>query len=116
MLVLIVEDEPTAARAISLLLKYKGCDSIVAGTVAAAMKALDAEKKPQWVVLDLMLPDGCGDQVLMRIKDEKLPIKVAVVSGCGDDAKIESVKALGPDVYIPKPVDLTQLLESMGCE
>lgn len=90
------------------MLKYKGYKSIVAGTVKEGIKRLD--ENPQWVVLDLMLPDGCGTEILKYIRNNNLPISVVIVSGCGDDQKIAEVMALGPNAYIKKPLNLNTLL------
>lgn len=90
-----------------MLLKFNGIRSKVAGTVADAMSALtDA---PDWIILDLMLPDGDGYSVLKHIRDEGLSIKVAVVSGCGDDERIAKVKSLAPEAFFAKPLDHEKL-------
>src|SRR5690348_17968305 len=60
--VLVVEDDRGARRAMALILKRHGFAVCEAGTVAEAMAALGA--KPGWVLLDLLLPDGCGIDVL----------------------------------------------------
>lgn len=77
-----------------------------AGTVAEAMAALP--RRPDWVLLDLMLPDGCGSQVLERVIAEKLPSKVCVITGCGSE-RLERVRALVPHGILKKPVDVNRL-------
>ena len=59
---------------------------------------------PHWVVLDLMLPDGDGVAVLQEIREKKLPVKVAVVTGSSDPERLDPVMKLKPDAFLQKPV------------
>src|SRR5215207_6114337 len=52
--VLVVEDDPTARRAVSGILKHEGFTITEAGTVSEALQALPLNV--DWIVLDLMLP------------------------------------------------------------
>src|SRR4051794_21222905 len=55
--VLVVEDDPATARVLCQVLKSRGAGLVVhAGTVADALNSLDPA--PDWVILDLDLPDG----------------------------------------------------------
>ena len=90
-----------------LILTGRGFAAYDAGTVAEALAAL--ERQPDWVLLDLMLPDGCGSQVLERVVADKLGCRVCVITGCGPD-KLERVRKLGPHDVLKKPVDVDRLL------
>lgn len=90
-----------------LILKRQGFVAYDAGTVADALAAL--ARRPDWVLLDLMLPDGCGSQVLEQVVADKLPCKVCVITGCGPD-RLERVRALGPHDVLSKPLDVGRLL------
>jgi DNA-binding response OmpR family regulator len=78
-----------------------------AGTVADAMAGL--AQRPDWILLDVMLPDGDGTQVLRRVMSDGLSSKVCVVTGCGP-ARLEEVHALGPEAVFTKPLDVGRLL------
>lgn len=78
-----------------------------AATVAEAIARL--ADQPRWVLLDLMLPDGCGSQILERIKDERLPTDVCVVTGCSGPI-LERVRAMGAEHIFVKPVDVEELI------
>src|SRR5262245_47560309 len=64
--VLIVEDDWAARKAITLILKKRGFAVSEAGSVADAFRGLGPPQHhpPEWVLLDLMLPDGSGIDVL----------------------------------------------------
>src|SRR5882724_2361804 len=53
--VLVVEDDSHARKAVARILRLKGYAALEAGTVAEALVAL--MQRPDWVLLDLMLPD-----------------------------------------------------------
>ena len=78
-----------------------------AATVAEAMSAL--VRRPQWILLDLLLPDGCGVGVLRAVKDGGLPCAVCVITGCGP-AMLDAVRALEPEHVMSKPVDVERLM------
>src|SRR4051812_47110870 len=63
--VLIVEDDRAARTAIARLLKRLDFAVSEAATVAEAIEAL--AHPPTWILLDLMLPDGCGINVLRQV-------------------------------------------------
>ena len=77
-----------------------------AANVADALSAL--AQKPDWILLDIMLPDGDGTAVLARVVQDQLSSKVCVITGCGPD-KLAEVRALGPHVVLTKPLNVTQL-------
>ena len=109
---LVVEDDYGVARAIELLLRHSGFEPLVAESVRDAMAQL-AAAAPDWVILDLMLPDGSGAEVLRAIRSRGLPTKVVVASGTGDDKLIADVVALSPEHYLVKPVEFSKLLSAL---
>ena len=106
--ILVVEDDPSSRRALTLLLKLKGFDPSVASSLAEAMKLL--ETGPAWVLLDLMLPDGNGSAVLQHIRQNRLPIRVAITSGSSNwESQLDS--RTRPDAVFNKPLDFNRLLQ-----
>ena len=106
-----VEDDRAARRAIKFILKTSGFSVTEAGTVAEAMGAL--AQRPDWVLLDLMLPDGCGTDVLRKLRAEGPPSKICVITGCGPQ-KLEEVRILRPDLILKKPLDVERLLAALS--
>jgi two-component system response regulator TctD len=83
----------------------------VAGSVTEAFDLL--RRCPDFVILDLMLPDGDGTEVLRAIRAAGLPIRVVVTTGLDDRARNEAVHSLGPDLFLLKPIALSDLDDAM---
>ncbi len=107
---LLVEDDPVSASALSTILTRRGFEVLHAATLAQGL-ALLATRSPDTVLLDLMLPDGDGSVLLERARAEGRPVRVIVTTAVGDDARLAAVRALGPDVLMQKPIDLAGLLK-----
>lgn len=101
---LVVDDDSATRWALRAIFSRQGWDVIVAETVAEGLKAL--EQAPRCVILDLNLPDGDGETILLAIRSRGLETPVAVCSGTTDPARVAAVMALRPEVLLAKPYDL----------
>jgi CheY-like chemotaxis protein len=108
---LLVEDHPAGADALRRLLSRAGMDVVCATTVREARTML--HPAPDWIVLDLMLPDGCGLEVLEEVRAAGLPSRVAVVTATVEPTLIDAVRELRPDVLLNKPIRLEPLLKAL---
>jgi CheY-like chemotaxis protein len=101
---LIVEDHPGSRRALSALMKNRGWTVDEAATVTEGLARLDAG--PDCVVLDLMLPDGDGEAIMLKLfeKPPPKPTRVVVCTGLNDPERLDVVHALGPDAVLMKPI------------
>ena len=104
--VLVVEDDPSSRRALTMLLQLKGFDATFASNVAEAIQQL--QQNPTCVLLDLMLPDGNGAAVLEYIRSRQLPIRVAITTGASNWKAM--LDKLQPDALFTKPLDFDQLV------
>jgi two-component system, OmpR family, response regulator len=107
--VLVVDDEPNIAELLSMALRYEGWQTSVAHTGARAVaKAKDV--RPDAVVLDIMLPDFDGMEVLRRMR-AALP-DVPVLFLTAKDAVEDRVAGLtaGGDDYVTKPFSLEEVV------
>jgi CheY-like chemotaxis protein len=116
--VLIIEDDLTHASALRSILTRKGCDVAAAATLADGVAMLAS--RPDFIVLDLMLPDGDGVEVLKRVREldgadpgAGAP-RVIVTTAVSDAEKIREVLALQPHRLLRKPIDLVDLLGAIG--
>src|ERR1700749_98807 len=107
--VLMVDDEPSLAELLSSVLRYEGWSVQTAGSGAEAVKA-GREFRPDAVVLDIMLPDFDGLEVMRRLRAE-LP-QVCVLFLTARDAVEDRVAGItaGGDDYVTKPFSLEEVL------
>jgi DNA-binding response OmpR family regulator len=108
-----VEDDPTAAHALSEILRHLDCEVVVATSVQVALRAIRARDFDH-ALLDLMLPDGNGSEVLSAIRAAGLPIRVTVISAAADEEMLRLTRSHRPDAFLAKPLDLRKLIAAMG--
>jgi len=113
-LILIVEDSPTDLRVAQSLCEDNGFDTI---TVEDGEKALilAAEKNPDLILLDVILPNKNGFQICRQLKKDEPTkhIKVIIVSSKDQASdKFWGMKQ-GADAYITKPYKEEELLEAI---
>jgi histidine kinase len=111
---LVVEDDSVSCQAMRALLTRWGYSVDSCATTSEALVRLDAEPRPQCVILDLMLEDISGVVVLRAIRRRELPMQVAVVTAAFDPHLMREVRELAPDIVLKKPVDLAQLKRWLG--
>ncbi|MFI9207382.1 response regulator transcription factor [Streptomyces sp. NPDC053253] len=105
---LIVEDDPDLALALRVLLTRHGYEVSVAADGREGLRLLFAER-PALMVLDLLLPELDGWEVLDRTRDMS-DLPVLVLSGLGGvDDRVRGLRS-GADDYLVKPFDRTELL------
>ena len=109
MKVLIVDDEPSIVNLIRMNLKLEGYDSVCAYSGREAVEAYAAQK-PDIVLLDIMLPDMDGYDVLRAIQE--LDRSAAVIFITANDKRTSKILGLelGADDYITKPFDNKELV------
>lgn len=110
--VLIIDDNAALNHAMSVLFKVHGWQVESAYTLKEANQRLSSTSSPALIVLDLMLPDGGGETILRRVREEHRPSFVAVVSGTGDIDYLESVETMRPDALLSKPVHIDLILQA----
>jgi two-component system OmpR family response regulator len=107
--VLVVDDEPSLADLLASVLRYEGWEIQTAGDGSSAVRVA-REFRPDAVVLDIMLPDFDGLEVLRRVRSE-LP-HVCVLFLTARDAVEDRVAGItaGGDDYVTKPFSLEEVL------
>jgi two-component system cell cycle response regulator CtrA len=112
MRVLLVEDDVTAARGITLMLRSGG---LIVDTTDTGEEALELVKHYDYdiVVLDLMLPDMEGYEVVRRMRAARMETPVLILSGLSrPGAKVKGF-GMGADDFISKPFDKAELVARM---
>jgi len=106
---LVVDDEPTLAELLATVLRYEGWSVEQAHTGQAALKAVK-EIDPDVIVLDIMLPDIDGLEVLRRVRTTHPRVPVLFLTA--KDAVADRVAGLtaGGDDYVTKPFSLEEVV------
>jgi len=105
---LVVDDEPSLQDIVATSMRFLGYDVAVAGTGREAVRRATAEN-PDLIILDVMLPDFDGLEVMRRVRAAGVDAGVVFLSARDTPAdKIAGLTAGGDD-YITKPFGLEEL-------
>jgi two-component system OmpR family response regulator len=107
--ILVVDDEAVLAEMVSMALRYEGWTIVTAADGAQALSAAQ-EERPDAVVLDVMLPDMSGLEVLGRLREQipNLPVLLLTAKD-GVEDRIAGLSAGGDD-YVTKPFSLEEVV------
>ncbi len=109
MRILLIEDDSATAQSIQLMLKSEGyiCDTTDLGEDGLEIgKLYDYDI----MVLDLMLPDIDGYEVVRRLREARVETPILILSGLNEpDNKIKGL-GIGADDYLTKPFDKRELI------
>jgi DNA-binding response OmpR family regulator len=111
---LLVEDDPDTCEALLRILRLQGFQIDCATSVREAADKLKAG--PDCLVLDLMLPDGSGVDILRQIRASELPVRVAIATGAADTNLMSEAILLRPDAFFTKPIDATELVSWLSAK
>jgi two-component system response regulator YesN len=110
--VLVVEDDAVSRRAWEEMFGRRGWEVHLAGTVAEGLDLLNPA--PDFLILDLRLPDGSGESILQKIREEGLTTRVAVTTGTDDAHQMRLIENLHPESLLQKPVNVAVLWQEAG--
>ena len=107
--VLTVDDETSLTELLSMALRYEGWEVSTAASGLAAVKTA-REVRPDAIVLDMMLPDFDGLEVMRRVRTEQPDVPVIFLTA--RDALDDRIGGLtaGGDDYVAKPFSLEELV------
>ena len=105
--ILLVEDDETLAKIVERNLVTRGHSVVVVGTAEQALSRI-VEDQPDIVLLDIMLPDRSGWDVLRRLQTYHISPQVIVISAVR--VSPERLREFKPLAYLPKPFPLEALL------
>jgi len=109
MRVLLIEDDPVAGKAIELALASEG---IIVDTAAYGEDGVELGTIYEYaaIILDLMLPDVNGFEVMLRLRSAKIKTPILILSGLVTvDHRIKGL-GFGADDYLTKPFDKGELI------
>jgi DNA-binding response OmpR family regulator len=107
--IVVIEDDPVQARAITAILHHEGFQVTVAATAAEGVQWVTASPPADLVLLDVMLPDLSGLEVARRLRaGTDVPI-ILLTSRRDEIDKVIGLEA-GADDYVTKPYSVAELL------
>ena len=106
--ILVVDDEPAIVQVIRERLLREGFQVRAAGCGEAALAA--AGDPLDLIILDLMLPDLDGFEVLRRLRQQGLDLPVIILTARDDDVDVVVGLELGADDYVVKPFNPRELV------
>ena len=109
--VMVIDDSIVIRKMIEIALEEEDYNIITAISGKEGLETIEKEK-PNLVILDMMLPDMNGIEVLKTIKTEK-KIPVIMLSGKDSPQLIETAKEVGVDDFLPKPFRDEELVEKV---
>ena len=109
MRVLLVEDDPTTQQSIQMMLES---ENMIVDATDLGEDGLEIGKLYDYdiILLDIMLPDMDGFEVLRRLRDSRVETPILILSGLTEsESKVKGLKS-GADDYLTKPFDKAELL------
>jgi CheY-like chemotaxis protein len=112
--ILIADDDATTLRLLAAAVQQAGHRVVPAMDAMQAVRAAHKEH-PAAIIMDVMMPAGSGLNALKQIKASTLTqlIPVIAVSSSTDPEVPGKMLAAGADEFLPKPVDLQRLTETL---
>ncbi len=114
--ILVVDDDPSLLRQISFRLKKR--DGYVVFEAKNGLNGLTKARKqnPDLIILDWMLPDIQGPEVLNELKNDPKTstIPVLMLTGKNKIGEIEQAFDLGADAYLTKPFSLQNMADKVA--
>jgi two-component system OmpR family response regulator len=107
--VLVVDDEVNIAELVSMALRYEGWETSLAHTGRSAVTTAK-EVRPDAVVLDIMLPDFDGMEVMRRIRADQPDVPVLFLTARDSVEDRVSGLTAGGDDYVTKPFSLEEVV------
>jgi DNA-binding NtrC family response regulator len=107
--ILLVDDEPAIADWLRIVLEGEGYDVGVAGDAVSAIGQM-TEREFSLALVDLVLPDGDGLQLLQQLKSKDSSIEVIIMTGHSSISKAVEATKQGAFYFVAKPFDGAEML------
>ena len=111
-LILLVDDDERVRELIRVNLEFEGYRIREAGSAAEGLAAIE-DARPDLILLDVMMPQVDGWEMLRRVQEQHGmgAIPVVMFSGKADGGEEEAAAERGAQAFVGKPFDVQQLIE-----
>lgn len=111
--ILIVDDDPSIRGMVRSVLRREGFEVEAAASGSEAIAHLDARPFDA-VVLDILLGDGSGLDILQTLAIQRPNVKCVVVTSAGSPATLEELDAANVEAALRKPFDIQDLVNAIA--
>ncbi len=113
--ILVVDDDTDLQVLVKTLLERVGMEAVPALDVASAVQILRSRPLPDLVLLDLMLPDISGLELLRQMRSKEVfdHLPVVILSALADPKEIRQGLDMGADRYLTKPYIAHNLVKTV---
>jgi len=112
--VLVIDDEPAMHRLVQIILEVEGFQIVGMGDQDETRRSI-ASGKPDLIILDIMMPEVDGFEILRMLKGDQetrdIPVIVLTVRNMEED--VRKAMALGADIYMTKPFQPSELVDAV---
>ncbi len=112
--VLVIDDEPAMHRLVQIILEVEGFQIVGMEGKDEARRSI-ASGKPDVIILDIMMPEVDGFEILRMLKGDEetrdIPVIVLTVRNMEED--VRKAKSLGAEIYMTKPFQPSELVEAV---
>lgn len=110
--ILVIDDEPNVCSFLAEYLVYKGFEAQISYSGLEALQRIEVEDFDM-ILLDLIMPGMNGIEFLEIMKELDKKIPVIIVTGLKDKNVANDTMEMGAVDFIPKPIDLDRLEQSL---
>jgi len=111
--VIVIDDDEDTVRLFSEFLEEKGIKVVGSGYDGITAIKLYKEKKPDVVLIDIMMPNGSGFHAIKKIQEINSKTKIIAVSGDSSYSTEEKLEKLSIQL-IQKPFNLEQIIDAIN--
>ena len=108
--ILVVDDVPQNIKLLDAILSPRGYSVLAASSGSAALEMV-AERRPDLILLDIVMPGMDGYEVCRRVRQDESTryLPIVMITASGSEAKLDAIEA-GADDFVAKPFDHAELL------
>lgn len=107
--ILVVDDDERCSTQLAELLRVQGYPAVSLTSGPAALAYIEAHGPPGLILLDIMMPEMNGIEVLSRVRERYPAVPVCLITALYDEALLRAAMRLGAYECVTKPFDMEYL-------